>query len=99
MADILEIARVTVLQGQQDAFEDAVAGTSALFLRARGNRGFSVRRSIENDRSYIFLVQWETVEDHLVHFMGSDAFALFIEAVSVYFEGEPIIEHTEFVAG
>ncbi|NKC23260.1 hypothetical protein HED50_21035 [Ochrobactrum oryzae] len=59
MSGILEIARVVVKSGCGDAFEEAVTQLRPLFLKAAGNKGFSVRRSVENERAYVFLVAWE----------------------------------------
>ncbi|WP_374788889.1 antibiotic biosynthesis monooxygenase family protein [Brucella oryzae] len=99
MSGILEIARVVVKSGCGDAFEEAVTQLRPLFLKAAGNKGFSVRRSVENERAYVFLVAWEKVEDHTVGFMGSPDFLIFIEAVGGFFDAEPFIEHTTLAVG
>jgi quinol monooxygenase YgiN len=91
---ILEIAQIEVKAGMEQAFEEGAAKAVPLFRNARGCHGMELQRSIENPRRYRLIVQWETVEDHTVHFRNSTDFQKWRELVSHCFEKPPEVEHT-----
>lgn len=94
---IFEIAHIVVKAGMEAAFEQGVADAAALFQRARGCRGLSLQRGIEQPTHYRLVVQWETVEDHMVHFRNSDDFQAWRRLVGHCFESAPQVEHTATV--
>jgi len=71
---ILEIVHIPVQAGHEAAFEAGVAQAKPLFLRARGCHGLALHRSVEEPLRYTLVVQWASVEDHMVHFRQSDDF-------------------------
>ena len=91
---ILEIAQIEVKAGMEQAFEEGAAKAVPLFQNAQGCHGMELQRSIENPRRYRLIVQWETVEDHTVHFRNSADFQTWRELVSHCFEKPPEVEHT-----
>jgi quinol monooxygenase YgiN len=91
---ILEIAQIEVKADMEQAFEEGAAKAVPLFRNARGCHGMELQRSIENPLRYRLIVQWETVEDHTVHFRNSADFQKWRELVSHCFEKPPEVEHT-----
>jgi heme-degrading monooxygenase HmoA len=52
-----------------------------------------LQRGIENPRAYRLLVQWNTLEDHTVHFRGSADFQVWRTLVGHCFDGAPNVTH------
>jgi len=92
-----EIAQIDVKPGQEAAFEAAVAQAVPLFKKSKGCRAMQLHRSVEHPSRYRLIVDWESVEDHTVHFRGSDAFAEWRRLVGGHFAVPPVVEHTERV--
>ena len=90
---VLESAEILVKQGMEEEFEQGVRAATPLFLRARGCTGMRLQRGIENPRAYRLLVEWQTVEDHTVHFRGSDDFQEWRRLVGHCFDGAPTVTH------
>ncbi len=90
---ILEIAQIQVKEGLEEEFEAAVARATAIFRRARGCRGFELRRSVERPSRYRLLVRWDDIEAHTVDFHTSGNFAEWRTLVGHCFESIPEVEH------
>jgi heme-degrading monooxygenase HmoA len=91
---ITEIAEFTVQAGSEDMFESGVAAAVPLFRRARGCRTMRLERSIEQPESYRLVIEWDTLEDHEVHFRGSPDFQEWRKLVGGYFAAPPRVFHT-----
>ncbi|WP_321871585.1 antibiotic biosynthesis monooxygenase family protein [Paraburkholderia tropica] len=91
---ILEMARIEVLPGQAERFESDVAQAFPLFARAKGCHGAELHRVIEHENRYVLLVQWETVEDHMVHFRDSEDFQKWRALAGPHFASAPDVSHT-----
>ena len=94
---ILETAELTITLGHEAAFEAAVREAVPLFLGSQGCRGVRLHRVVETPGLYRLLVDWETLEDHTVHFRGSDAFSHWRALVSPHFAAPPAVTHSEEV--
>lgn len=95
---ILELADIRIQPGQNAAFDAAIArGLREVISQARGFRGFSVRRGIENPERYILQIHWETLEDHTVGFRQSEAFTQWRSIVGPFFASPPVVEHFDLV--
>jgi heme-degrading monooxygenase HmoA len=94
---ITEIAQIDVIPGSEKDFEAAVAKARALFLRAKGGKGFELHKSIEKPSRYRLVAKWETLENHTVDFRDSEDFAAWRGLVGPYFASPPEVEHTEIV--
>jgi heme-degrading monooxygenase HmoA len=92
-----EIAQIEVKPGQEAAFEAAVTRAVPLFKNARGCKGMQLHRSVEQPGRYRLVVDWETVEDHTVHFRGSQDFQEWRRLVGGHFASPPAVEHTHRV--
>ncbi|MCP3710839.1 antibiotic biosynthesis monooxygenase [Paraburkholderia sp. CNPSo 3274] len=94
---VYEMAHITVSAGKNAEFEASVAQALPLFHRARGCRSVELQRGVEEPNQYVLVVQWDTVEDHMVHFRESDDFQEWRRLVGPYFEKPPVVGHTQVV--
>ncbi len=91
---ILEVADIRIQPGRQAEFDAAIQhGAKTVISRAKGFKGWKVNKSIESPERYLLTIFWETLEDHTVHFRGSDAFADWRAIVGPFFAGPPVVEH------
>lgn len=92
---ILEVARIKIAAGKTAAFEAGVAEAAPLFARAKGCHSMRLHRVIEQPGDYVLMVEWETLEDHTVHFRGSGDFQAWRALVSSCFAAPPVAEHLD----
>jgi heme-degrading monooxygenase HmoA len=90
---ILERAIFAIKPGQAGDFEAAFAQAAPLIRAAKGCRSAQLRRGVENPDSFILLVEWETLEDHMVGFRESAVFGEWRAILGPYFAGPPAVEH------
>ncbi len=91
---ITEIVEIEVKPGEEAAFETAVAQAVQVFRRSKGCRGVELHRTIEKPSKYRLFVKWETLDDHLVHFRGSENFQEWRRLAGPHFASPPTVEHT-----
>jgi quinol monooxygenase YgiN len=92
---IWEIAELKIIESATQEFEAALVHAVPLFRRARGCHGMQVRRSIEQPGRYRLIVEWDSVEDHMIHFRQSADFQKWRELVGRFFAAAPEVEHAE----
>jgi quinol monooxygenase YgiN len=92
---IWEIAELKIIESATREFEAALVHAVPLFRQARGCHGMQMRRSIEQPGRYRLIVEWDTVEDHMIHFRQSADFQKWRELVGGYFAAAPEVEHAE----
>ena len=90
---VYEIATIEVKEGSEAAFEAAVKEASPYFKTAKGCNGMALHRSVEQPSRYCLVVNWETVEDHMVHFRNSPEFQEWRRLASPHFAAPPSVEH------
>lgn len=91
---ITEMAELLIKPGTDQQFEGAVVRAVPLFQRARGCRSMRVERGIEHPDTYLLVVEWETLEDHEIHFRQSADFQEWRRLVGDYFSAPPKVVHT-----
>ena len=91
---ITEIVEIEVKPGEEAAFEAGVAQAIPLFQGFKGCRGMELHRTIEKPSKYRLFVKWETLDDHVVHFRGSENFQEWRRLVGPHFASAPVVEHT-----
>ncbi|MET1111295.1 MAG: antibiotic biosynthesis monooxygenase family protein [Allosphingosinicella sp.] len=91
----VEIAELVIKAGVQSAFEEAVAKALPLFEAARGCRSARLERSVDCPERYRLVVNWETIEDHMVHFRESPAFQEWRALAGPHFAEPPRVDHVE----
>ena len=62
---ILERAIFAIKPGQAEEFEKAFALAAPLIRAAKGNIKANMHRGVENPDSFILLVHWDKVDDHM----------------------------------
>jgi quinol monooxygenase YgiN len=90
---IKEIVEIDVKPGTEAAFEAAVAEAAAQFLGSKGCHGLVLHRSLEQPTRYRMLVDWETIEHHMIDFRNSDAFLEWRRLAGPFFASTPRVEH------
>lgn len=71
---ILEHAVLPVIPGREDDFEAAFAEAAPIIAVSPGFRSLRLSRGLEDPSSYLLLVEWETLRDHVEGFRGSPAY-------------------------
>lgn len=95
---IYEIATLHIREGEDEAFVEAVKAAAPYFKASKGCRGLALERSVETPNRYFLKVQWETLEDHTVHFRGAPEFQEWRRLASPFFVSPPSVEHASVVA-
>jgi heme-degrading monooxygenase HmoA len=90
---ILEQAVFAITPGSERDFEAAIEQAKELVAQTRGFRSLQLRRGVEQPASYLLLIEWETLEDHMVGFRESDRFRRWRELIGPYFASPPVVQH------
>ncbi|MEP9366077.1 antibiotic biosynthesis monooxygenase family protein [Xanthobacter sp. VNH20] len=94
---VYEFVLIDVTPGQEADFEAGVTKAVPLFQNARGCRAMRLDRSVETPTHYTLVVEWDSVDDHMIHFRESPAFKEWRALVSPYFAAAPQMEHRHTV--
>jgi heme-degrading monooxygenase HmoA len=96
---ILEIADITILPGQQAAFEAALQlALTTVASQAQGMQGWRVDKGVESPERYQLQIRWATLEDHTVGFRQGPLFAQWRGLIGPFFAQPPQVEHFAAVA-
>jgi heme-degrading monooxygenase HmoA len=90
---ILERALITVKPGQAEAFKAAFAKARPHIEGSKGCRKAEMRQGIEHPDDFLLLVWWDTVENHMVDFRESPAFAEWRAILGPLFAAPPVVVH------
>ncbi len=90
---ILESAIFPIKPGTAREFEAAYAKARKLIEAAKGCRKAEMRRGIETPDSFILLVEWDSVDDHMKGFRESPAFTEWRALLGPHFASPPAMEH------
>ncbi len=96
---VLEHAVITVRVGASEEFEAALRQARAVIAASPGFVSLSLHRGVEKPDRYLLLVEWETLDDHLVGFRQSDLFTEWRALIGPFFESPPMVDHVEAVEG
>ena len=94
---VLEHALINVPAGQEASFEAAFEQGRMVLAASPGCQAARLHRGIEHPSRYLLLVEWDSLDDHLVGFRQSPRFAEWRSLVGPYFEGPPEVDHYEQV--
>lgn len=95
---ILEFVDIRIHPGQQAAFDEAIQrGLDTVLAKSKGFAGYKVNRGVESPERYLLTIFWETIEDHMVGFRESPAFAEWRAVVGPFFAQPPAMEHFNLV--
>ena len=90
---VLEHALLSIRPGEADQFEVALAEARAVIADSPGFISLTLRRGVERPDAYLLLVEWETLDDHLVGFRQSERFVRWRELIGPYFAAPPAVDH------
>ncbi|HET9093918.1 MAG TPA: antibiotic biosynthesis monooxygenase [Solirubrobacteraceae bacterium] len=90
---ILERAIFAVRPGTEPDFEAAMEQAKDVIAQAGGFRSFRLQRGIEQPSTYLLLVEWDTLEDHVQGFRASELFVRWRELIDPHFAAPPEVEH------
>jgi heme-degrading monooxygenase HmoA len=93
---ITEHALLSVILGEESAFEAAFAEARPIISAMPGFVDLTLSRSLETPNEYLLLVDWNTVEDHTIGFRGSPEYSRWRELLHRFYDPFPVVEH--FVA-
>jgi heme-degrading monooxygenase HmoA len=89
---VYERAQLYIAAGSEDAFEAAMGESIGLLQSAAGCQAAQLTRGIEEASTYLLLVEWGAIEDH-VAFTKTDDFARFGAAIGPHFAKPPEVLH------
>ena len=92
---VLEVARLTVNDGAGEAFEADFAKAQQYVLAAEGQIESSLTRVSGSQTEYVFLVEWNRLEDHTEGFAASEEFNAFDALIGPHLAGAPSVDHYE----
>lgn len=96
---ILEAGYVFIKPGQEIEFEEKFKQATQYIAATKGYIRHQLQRCIEQENKYLLLVEWESVEAHMVNFRQSKNFVEWRKLIGSYFESPPNMEHFNFVFG
>ncbi|MBD1548811.1 antibiotic biosynthesis monooxygenase family protein [Roseibium aggregatum] len=92
---IREVAELRIKEGTDAEFQAAVEKAVPLFKAAEGCSGMRLEKVIETPSLYRLIVQWATLDDHMVKFRGSDDFQKWRALAGPFFAEPPSVDHCE----
>lgn len=90
---ILEHALLPVRPGSELDFEAAFAEATPIISAMPGFRKLSLSRCLERPGSYLLLVEWERLEDHVDGFRRSPQFERWKQLLHHFYDPAPTVEH------
>jgi heme-degrading monooxygenase HmoA len=96
---VLEHAVITVRPGTHREFEAALAEARRFIAASPGFRTLALHRGVEHEDEYVLLVEWDTLDDHLTGFRGSEAFTEWRALIGPFFASPPVGTHLVPVDG
>ncbi|HEX3981829.1 MAG TPA: antibiotic biosynthesis monooxygenase [Acidimicrobiales bacterium] len=96
---VLEHAVITIRDGASEAFEAALRQARTVIAGSPGFVSLSLHRGVEVPDRYLLLVEWETLDDHMVGFRQSERFTEWRSLIGPYFDSPPVVDHVLQVQG
>jgi heme-degrading monooxygenase HmoA len=95
---ILEVAVLTIHPAQKTQFQTAFTEARKVISAMPGFVSHQLHRCIETDGRYLLLVQWLSVEHHMVGFRGSPQFLQWRALLGPFYAAAPAVEHYQAVS-
>ncbi|MGH3094447.1 MAG: antibiotic biosynthesis monooxygenase family protein [Streptosporangiales bacterium] len=84
-----------VVPGEEAEFEAAFSRAKEIIAGMPGFQQLTLSRCIERPNTYLLLVQWERVEDHIDGFRGSPQYEQWRALLHHFYDPFPTVEHYE----
>jgi heme-degrading monooxygenase HmoA len=95
---ILEHVVLDVVPGREVEYEHAFAEAKSIISSMPGFRSLRLERCIEVRSRYLLLVEWETLDDHMVGFRESDEYQRWRALLHHFYDPFPTVQHYEIRA-
>jgi heme-degrading monooxygenase HmoA len=92
---VLEHALIDIRPGTGEAFEAALAEARLVIGASPGFVSLRLHRGVEAPDRYLLLVEWDTLDAHVVGFRESDAFTAWRALIGPFFATPPEVVHYE----
>lgn len=96
---VTELAQFTAQPGKADALEQGLRAAMDVIRRGEGCRSIRLRRCVEDPNSFLYEIEWETLEHHTVTFRGGPLFAEYRSHITGLFVDPVAVRHYEMVDG
>ena len=93
---VYERAQLYIAVGSEAAFEAAMSDSIGLLQAAGGCQAAHLARGVEEANTYLLLVEWDAVEDH-VAFTKTEEYKRFGQAIAPYSAKPPAVLHFTLV--
>jgi heme-degrading monooxygenase HmoA len=90
---IIEHALLSVRQGEELAFEAAIAEAKPLISASPGFVSIEVRPALETVGTYLLLVRWLSVADHRDGFRNSDRYQSWRDLLHRFYDPMPSVSY------
>jgi heme-degrading monooxygenase HmoA len=90
---ILELAILNVIPEKTAEFEASFEAAQEIISSMKGYLGHQLQQNLEVPNRYVFMVQWERLEDHTVGFRESPAYQDWKKRLHHYYSPFPVVEH------
>jgi heme-degrading monooxygenase HmoA len=90
---VLEVAVFDVKEGTEDDFAAAYGRASTLLAGTPGCLAARMTRGVESPSRFVLLVEWDSLDAHLVNFRESPRFGEWRALLGPYFAGPPEVSH------
>ncbi|WP_054812789.1 antibiotic biosynthesis monooxygenase family protein [Nocardia arizonensis] len=90
---IIEHALLPVATERAAEFEAAFAGARPLIAATPGFRTLTLSRCVESPGTYLLVVEWDDLADHVEGFRGSDRYARWSELLHHFYDPFPAVLH------
>jgi heme-degrading monooxygenase HmoA len=94
---ILEAFIAHIKTGMESEFEVALRDAAPIISSMKGFISIELQRCMEVTGQYLFLIRWETLEDHTVGFRGSPEYQEWRSRLHHFYEPMPTVQHYEKV--
>ena len=92
-SEVLEVAVLDVIAGQEAEFEAAFAKAQLIISGMGGYISHQLKRCVEHENRYLLLVEWQTLEDHTTGFRLSDEYQQWRALLHDFYSPFPVVEH------
>ena len=81
---VIEKACFTIHEGLEAKFEETFREAVKLIASIKGYRHYSLTNSIESERKYVILIEWDSLTAHTEGFMKSSQFQEFTDMMDPF---------------
>lgn len=94
---ILELAIITITEGLEQEFEEALAKAQEILKQSNGYVSHEFKQCMEKHSQYILLITWESLEAHTEGFRKSELFKEWRALIGGFFAEPPLVFHYQSI--